>query len=188
MSLSNAQYDQIKKKYDDRQLARHYELEKRLAYVNEHVDGFRETNDRISSLCVKQAELLLEGKTSALSDLRESGALEQDANIVMFIHRPDKDKTTQRLNAMAKPGKEMSPQKEIVPNLAEVIIEKNRSGSTGDVELYFKGEYTRFFNYNPETKGPEYESKQNTTREVDMDMQTYSQEDEVAKSIDSEIF
>ena len=75
MSLSNAQYDQIKKKYDDRQLARHYESEKRLAYVNEHVDGFQEINDSISSLCIKQAELLLEGDTSALMELKKSIAL-----------------------------------------------------------------------------------------------------------------
>ena len=72
MSLSNAQYDKIKKKYDDRQLARHYEAEKRLAYVNEHVVGFREINDNISSLCLKQAKLLLEGHNSALTDLKES--------------------------------------------------------------------------------------------------------------------
>ena len=75
MSLSNAQYDQIKKKYDNRQLARHYEIEKRLAYVNEHVDGFQQINDSISSLCVKQAELLLEGDASALLELKKSIAL-----------------------------------------------------------------------------------------------------------------
>ncbi len=75
MSLSNAQYDKIKKIYDNRQLARHYESEKRLAYVNEHVDGFREVNDSISELCLKQAELLLEGHTSALTDLKKSIAL-----------------------------------------------------------------------------------------------------------------
>lgn len=75
MALTNSQFDQIKKIYDDRQLARHYELEKRLAYVNDHVDGFREVNDSISSLCLKQAELLLEGHTSALTDLKESIAL-----------------------------------------------------------------------------------------------------------------
>ena len=75
MALTNSQFDQIKKIYDDRKLARHYEQEKRLAYVNEHVDGFREINDSISSLCLKQAELLLEGHSSALADLKESVAL-----------------------------------------------------------------------------------------------------------------
>lgn len=84
MALSNAQYDQIKKKYDDRQLARHYELEKRLAYVNEHVDGFKEVNDSISSLCLKQAELLLDGKASALSDLKESIAILKQQKLALL--------------------------------------------------------------------------------------------------------
>lgn len=72
MALSNAQYDRIKKIYDKRLLDRHYESEKRLSYVNEHVPGFKELNDAISALCVKQAELLLDGNTSALSDLKAS--------------------------------------------------------------------------------------------------------------------
>ena len=72
MALSNAQYDQIKKIYDDRQLARHYEIEKRLKYLNEHVTGYKDLNDQISSLFMKQAELLLDGNAQALSDLKES--------------------------------------------------------------------------------------------------------------------
>ena len=72
MSLSNSQYDSIKKIYDDRLLARHHEQEKRLAYVYEHVDGFREVDESISSLCIKQAELLLDGHPSALADLKDS--------------------------------------------------------------------------------------------------------------------
>lgn len=72
MALSNSQFTKIKKIYDDRQLARHYEKERRLAYVNEHVEGFREVNESIASLCVKQASLLLDGQAFALSDLKES--------------------------------------------------------------------------------------------------------------------
>ncbi len=64
-----------------------------------------------------------------LSDLRESGAIEQDADIVMFLYRddyynPDTDKK----------------------NIAEVIIAKHRNGSTGTVELRWFGEYTKFVN------------------------------------------
>lgn len=64
-----------------------------------------------------------------LSDLRESGAIEQDADIVMFIHRedyynPDTDKK----------------------NIAEIIVAKNRSGQTGSVELAWLGQYTKFAN------------------------------------------
>ena len=72
MALSNSQYDKIKKIYTDRQLSRQHEIMKRLAYVNEHIEGFREINDSISSLCIKQAELLLDGQSSALTNLKES--------------------------------------------------------------------------------------------------------------------
>ena len=75
MALTNSQYDQIKRIYDERLLARRREEEARLSYVNDKIDGFREVNESISSLCLKQAELLLNGQTSALSDLKESIAL-----------------------------------------------------------------------------------------------------------------
>lgn len=75
-----------------------------------------------------------------LADLRESGAIEQDADIVMFIHRPDR-------NATEKEIAEGKVQK----NVAEIIIEKHRSGPTGIVKLYFKGECTKFLNLNEET-------------------------------------
>ena len=64
-----------------------------------------------------------------LSDLRESGAIEQDADIVMFLYRDDY-------------YNEDSEKK----NVAEVIIAKNRSGSTGTVDLGWLGSYTKFVN------------------------------------------
>lgn len=85
MALSNSQYDTIKRIYDNRQLARHYEQEKRLNYVNEHVDGFREVNESISSLCLKKAELLLEGQTSALSDLKDAIAVLKQQKETLLI-------------------------------------------------------------------------------------------------------
>lgn len=64
-----------------------------------------------------------------LSDLRESGSIEQDADIVMFIHREDYyDKDTEK------------------KNIAEIIIAKNRSGETGTIELAWMGQYTKFAN------------------------------------------
>jgi replicative DNA helicase len=64
-----------------------------------------------------------------LSDLRESGAIEQDADIVMFLYRED----------YYNPDTEKK-------NIAEVIIAKHRAGSTGTVELLWLGNYTKFAN------------------------------------------
>lgn len=75
-----------------------------------------------------------------LSDLRESGAIEQDADIVMFIHRPDKGADQTEIDS----GK-------VKKNVAQIIIEKHRNGATGMVELYFDGERTKFLNLDPES-------------------------------------
>ena len=64
-----------------------------------------------------------------LSDLRESGAIEQDADIVMFLYRDDYyNKDTEH------------------PNEAEVIIAKQRNGPIGTVKLLWQPQYTRFKN------------------------------------------
>lgn len=73
-------------------------------------------------------------KKPQLSDLRDSGAIEQDADIVLFIWRP----------AQYKPGdKEISDEERCQ---AEVIIAKQRNGPTGSIELIFNDEYARFDN------------------------------------------
>ncbi|NMA86253.1 MAG: replicative DNA helicase, partial [Tissierellia bacterium] len=64
-----------------------------------------------------------------LSDLRESGAIEQDADVVMFLYRDEY-------------YNEDSDKK----NIGEVIIAKHRNGPTGTVELVWKKEYTKFLN------------------------------------------
>ena len=62
-----------------------------------------------------------------LSDLRDSGSIEQDADVVMFIHRDDKmNENSDR------------------PNIAEILVEKHRNGPTGMVELYFDDKRTTF--------------------------------------------
>jgi replicative DNA helicase len=68
------------------------------------------------------------GGKPRLSDLRDSGSIEQDADVVMFIHREDKIK------------KEESTK----PNIAEILIEKHRNGPTGVVELFFDDKKTSF--------------------------------------------
>ena len=68
-------------------------------------------------------------KRPVLSDLRESGSLEQDADIVMFIYRPDQyEKDT------------------VKQNVAEIIVAKHRNGPVGSVELVFRGALAKFEN------------------------------------------
>ncbi len=78
-----------------------------------------------------------EGKRPQLSDLRESGAIEQDADMVLFVHRPEYYGFKEDDHGNDLRGK------------AEIIIAKHRKGATGTVVLTFRGEYTRF--ENPET-------------------------------------
>ena len=80
----------------------------------------------------------LEGKRPQLSDLRESGAIEQDADMVLFVHRPEYYHIYQDDNGRDLHG------------MAQIIIAKHRKGATGDVLLTFRGEFTRF--ENPEDK------------------------------------
>ena len=93
------------------------------------------------------------GKRPQLSDLRESGAIEQDADIVCFIHRPE-------YYLKASEDAEGND----IRGLAEFIIAKHRSGSVGDVKLRFRSGFARFenwddsFNISEETT---YESKLN---------------------------
>lgn len=76
-----------------------------------------------------------EGKRPRLSDLRESGAIEQDADMVIFLHRPEYYGLYQSEDGLIDyRGK------------AEVIISKHRKGATGIIMMDFKGEYTRFEN------------------------------------------
>ncbi|MDR2057699.1 MAG: replicative DNA helicase [Dysgonamonadaceae bacterium] len=90
-----------------------------------------------------------EAKRPQLSDLRESGAIEQDADIVCFIHRPEYYKIYADAQGRDLTGK------------AEIIIAKHRNGSTGDILLSFKKEYIRFQNLDEDNIVEEYQSRIN---------------------------
>src|SRR4029077_1658385 len=74
-------------------------------------------------------------KRPILSDLRESGSIEQDADVVAFLFRPEYYKSDEE------------------PGIAEVHVAKHRNGPTGTIELKFRRDHTRF--YNLETRQPE---------------------------------
>ena len=88
----------------------------------------------------RSVESRTDGKRPQLSDLRESGAIEQDADIVCFIHRPEyylKSDTDANGND--------------IRGLAEFIIAKHRSGSVEDVKMRFRKQFARFENWSEET-------------------------------------
>jgi replicative DNA helicase len=93
-----------------------------------------------------------EDKRPMLSDLRESGSIEQDADAVMFVYRDEyylqqrepKETAYESSEKYQAALEDWRRKMEIVHNKAELILEKQRHGPTGTVQLYFEGEYTRF--------------------------------------------
>jgi replicative DNA helicase len=77
-----------------------------------------------------------DSKRPRLSDLRDSGSIEQDADVVMFIHREDKYKDESERT-----------------NLAEILIEKHRNGQTGKADLYFNEKKVTFQNMDKQSHG-----------------------------------
>ncbi|MBQ3115405.1 MAG: replicative DNA helicase [Clostridia bacterium] len=137
-------------------------------------------------LALSQLSRMVEnrGGRPQLSDLRESGAIEQDADIVMFIHRPDK-------SAKEKDIEEGKVKK----NVAEIVIAKHRNGPTGVVELFFREECTKFVNLNRETGEPidaEGQAPTSVGGDVggleDLPEPSFDNEEPVVKSVDDEIF
>ncbi len=86
----------------------------------------------------------IQSKEPQLSDLRESGAIEQDADIVMFINRPEAIATKEELES----GK-------IVKGATDLIIAKHRNGEQGRVELRFIGESTKFVDVDEQNRSDE---------------------------------
>lgn len=98
-------------------------------------------------------------KIPALSDIRESGSIEQDADIVLFIHRPEYYGVTETIDGQSTRG------------LAQIIISKHRNGATGDAWVRFRHEFASFSNleigevhsYAEKEEMPEISMDQNIT-------------------------
>ncbi len=105
--------------------------EQQIAQITRRLKGIAKENGvpLIALSQLNRGVELREDKRPRLADLRESGAIEQDADIVMFLHRPE------AYNPEDRPG------------LAEVIVAKHRSGPTGIVSLQWRRESMRFDNY-----------------------------------------
>ncbi len=80
----------------------------------------------------RSVEMRSGSKRPQLSDLRESGAIEQDADMVIFIHRPEKYGITEDEDGNSTVG------------LAEIIVAKHRNGPVGDIQLRFRDETAKF--------------------------------------------
>lgn len=94
---------------------------------------------KIPIICLSQLSRLVERreeKRPLMSDLRESGAIEQDADIIMFLYRDDyyKEKTSEETTAQES-------------NIAEILISKHRNGPTGKVVTIFIPKWGKFENY-----------------------------------------
>lgn len=87
-----------------------------------------------------ESRIGIEGKKPQLSDLRESGAIEQDADMVCFIHRPE----YYRIYTDEKNNKDLR-------GLGQIIVAKHRNGATDEVWLRFIGKYARFQNEDDHT-------------------------------------
>jgi len=106
-----------------------------ISKISRRLKLFAQKQD-IPVIALSQLNRQADGRRPMLKDLRESGSIEQDADVVMFLWRPEKDKL------------EMMPD-ERTPSegLALLEIAKQRNGRTGDITLAFLGKYARFGNY-----------------------------------------
>ncbi|MGB8274389.1 MAG: replicative DNA helicase [Alphaproteobacteria bacterium] len=88
-----------------------------------------------------------EDKRPQLADLRESGSIEQDADVVMFIFREEYYKERQQPRMGTAEHQKWQDEMAPIHNLAEVIVAKQRHGPTGKVTLHFEGRTTKFSNH-----------------------------------------
>jgi replicative DNA helicase len=103
----------------------------------------------LSQLSRAPEQRTAEHKRPQLSDLRESGAIEQDADVVMFLYRPEMYDRPVDETGKANTMPDGTP----IEGLAEVIVGKQRNGPTGLVRLTFRKQFTRFENFTARQSG-----------------------------------
>jgi replicative DNA helicase len=115
-----------------------------------------------------------EGKRPQLADLRESGAIEQDADMVVFIHRPEKMGVSQFEDGQSTKGH------------ADIILAKNRNGPTDEILLYFKEDRATFVEpdefgtdlpFAPSPKGGVYTMGSKMNDDISSDYSDFSPDD-----------
>lgn len=112
--------------------------EQEVSLISRSLKGLAKELD-IPIIALSQLNRSVEGRTTdgkrpQLSDLRESGAIEQDADMVCFIHRPEYY------------GIKVDSEGNSYEGIAEIIIAKHRNGAVGDVKLKFKNVFAKFMN------------------------------------------
>jgi len=152
-----------------------YSREQEVSLISRSLKGLAKELD-IPIIALSQLNRGVEGRTGAegkrpqLSDLRESGAIEQDADMVCFIHRPEYYGFTQ-----IKRKKGDNETTFDVTGLAEIIVAKHRNGAIGDFYLRFEGEYAKFWNVGDYMS---FNSK------INSDTDFYTENDSNSQSID----
>jgi replicative DNA helicase len=86
-------------------------------------------------------------KRPVLSDLRESGSIEQDADVVMFVYREEYYLKTREPDPGSPDHAKWMEKLDRATNRAEVIVEKHRHGATNKIDLFFDDRFTRFSNF-----------------------------------------
>ncbi|MDR2268315.1 MAG: replicative DNA helicase [Holosporaceae bacterium] len=101
---------------------------------------------------LSRAVEIRDDKRPLLSDLRESGSIEQDADVVMFVYREEYYETRKKPEDGTEEYRKWMSKMTVIHNLAEIIIAKQRHGPVGTVKLFFDGKYTKFDNLSDDRK------------------------------------
>jgi replicative DNA helicase len=125
--------------------------ENRVQEISEVTKGFKALAKELSVPVIALSQLSRgvdnrDDKRPVLSDLRESGSIEQDADVVMFVYREEYYLKPREPEAGTSEYDQWVEKLDRVHNRAEVLVEKHRHGPTNKVELFFDDRFTRFSN------------------------------------------